>query len=184
MHPAARLVCDDGLLGGQWEIAFPATTQVDITIKGVGDLVPSWESKLGLQGPDFINRMVYPQLQVEVDQNDLVHFDRDISGIYTLLDKCGTSNSALHKKVATMEDISQPPLFMLIDPTRCGKFEDDSFVFSTSIRRYEYGETRPIVARLHSSWRQSDDTEKTVTCIIPQQFAAASNVQLKVKSIS
>lgn len=37
------------LLAGQWELRLPLTPQtVPVTLKAVGDLVPTWEANLGL----------------------------------------------------------------------------------------------------------------------------------------
>ncbi|THH14984.1 hypothetical protein EW146_g5422 [Bondarzewia mesenterica] len=178
--PAARLVCEGALLRGQWEFGLPYTREVEIALEGVGEPVPSWQAKLGLQLPKFKDSTVHSQIQVSVDEGDVLHFDRDITGMYTLLDQCGTANSALHKKIATDKDASQPPIFLLMNPTRCGNPKDDAFVFSTSIRRFEYGETRPIVARVDPSWRQSDEEgEQKIICSIPQKYMIAVNVQLK-----
>ncbi|KAI0061030.1 hypothetical protein BV25DRAFT_1870977 [Artomyces pyxidatus] len=180
MYPVARLLCDGSLLKGEWELALPFTATVDINIEGVGELVPSWEAKLGLQGPEFVDRSVYSQLKVTVPEGEATTFDRDISGTYTLLDKCGTANSALHKKVPTKEDEGQPSLFLLLDPTRSGKADDDGFVFAMSIRRYEYGETRPIVARLQPSWRQSSkEGAQRLSCSLPQKYMKATAVNVK-----
>ncbi|KAI0042198.1 hypothetical protein FA95DRAFT_1682698 [Auriscalpium vulgare] len=180
MYPVARLLCDTALLSGQWEIALPLASSVSITIKGVGELVPSWEAKLGLQSSEFVDKTVYSKLEVTVSDKDASAFDRSIAGEYTLLDKCGTANNALHKKAVAKDDAGMPALFMLLDPSRSGKVEEDGFVFSTSIRRYEYGEMRPIVARLQPSWRQSSkEGAQTVTCTIPQKFVKAVNVSLK-----
>ena len=181
MNPVARLACEGSLLNGRWEVALPLTTSVEIAIKGAGEKVPSWESKLGLQDPKYLEATVFSQLEVSVPREDVVHFDRDISGTYILLDKCGTANNALHKKVATKEDASLPPLFLLLDPTRCGGATDDSFAFSTTIRRLEYRESRPVFARLHTSWRQSSkDGPQRVSCIIPQKYVFVDEVSLKV----
>lgn len=181
MLPAARLLCNGSLFAGEWDIALPATIPVDVMVKGVGDLVPSWEAKLGLQGSEFVGKTVYSKLEVTVPDESLEHFDRSIAGVYTLLDKCGTANSALHRKAADEKDAQIPPLYMLLDPSRCSKPEDDSFVFATSIQRYEYGQARPITAKLQSSWRQSDKAgEQKVTCYIPQKFVRASTVMMQV----
>ena len=181
MNPVARLACKGSLLSGRWEVALPLTTSVEISINGAGEKVPSWESKLGLQDPKFLEATVFSQLEVLVPREDVVHFDRDISGTYILLDKCGTANNALHKKVATKEDASLPPLFLLLDPTRCGGATDDSFAFSTTIRRLEYRESRPVFARLQTSWRQSSkDGPQRVSCIIPQKYVFVDEVNLKV----
>ncbi|TFY66733.1 hypothetical protein EVG20_g4345 [Dentipellis fragilis] len=179
LGPAGRLACDGALFGGQWEFAFPQTSEVNVKIKGAGELVPAWEQKLGLQAPEFKDRMVYSHLEIEVPEDSVSLFDRDISGLYTLHDKCGTACSALHKRVPTEEDQHQPPLFMLIDPSRCGKPEDDGFVITINTRRYEYGEARPLVARLDPSWRQSDKKESTIKCYIPQKYVVAVNVSLQ-----
>ncbi|KAH9975966.1 hypothetical protein BGW80DRAFT_1168904 [Lactifluus volemus] len=184
MNPAARLACNGSLLNGRWEVALPHTTSVEITIRGAGELVPSWESKLGLQDPKFLYSTVFSQLEVSIPSDDIVHFDRDISGTYILLDKCGTANNALHKKVSTTEDAALPPLFLLLDLTRSGKPTDDAFVFSTTIRRLEYRETRPIFARLQSSWRQSSKGDpQLVSCVIPQRYVFADGVSLEPSHI-
>jgi len=181
MNPAARLACDGSLLSGQWEVALPLTTTVEISIKGAGEPVPSWVSKLGLQDSRFLDSTIFSQLEVSVPSEDVIHFDRDISGTYVLLDKCGTANNALHKKIASTEDAALPPLFLLLDPTRSGKPTDDAFAFSTTIRRLEYRETRPIFARLQPSWRQSSkEGPQRVSCVIPQKYVPADGVSLQV----
>ncbi|RDX49190.1 hypothetical protein OH76DRAFT_561350 [Lentinus brumalis] len=177
--PVGRFVCSDGLFSGRWEFALPSVAKVDITIEGSSELVPSWEQKLGLTGDEFRNKEVHARLEVSVPEEQRSFFDRDISGLYTLIDKCGTANSALHKREQTAQDGNLPPVFLLLDPTRCGEPSGDSFVFSTSTRRYEYGESRPIIAMLEPKWRQSD-TEGTqnVKCLIPCKWVEASAVKL------
>lgn len=183
MYPACRLVCAGALLAGQWEFGLPHTTEVKVTVKGAGELVGSWEAKLGLLG-EYAEKKVWSQLEVAVDQADVPLFDRDVSGIYTLYDKCGTACNALHKKDPARGEETLPPLFLMMDPTRCGKPTDDYFVFATTIRRFEYGETRPIVGRLASSWRQSDKVEeKKVQCYIPQRYVTTVNVSLQVRMV-
>lgn len=178
--PVGRLVCVDGLLSGSWEFALPHVTSIPVTIKGVGDLVPSWQARLGLMEKDYKDKQVYSRLQVTVPDNDVAKFDRDISGVYTLLDRCGTANGALHKREAQDENL--PPIFLLFDPFRTTDEVDDSFVFSTSIRRYEFGESRPVIARLAPSWRQSDAKEVTVDCRLSVHWITADSVLLQVRS--
>jgi hypothetical protein len=185
MNPVARLACDGSLLSGRWEVALPHPTSVEISIKGVGEPVPSWESRVGLLDPKFVDSTIFSQLEISVPRDDTIHFDREISGTYVLLDKCGTANSALHKKIPTKGDEALPSLYLLLDPTRSGKPSDDAFVFSTSIRRLEYQETRPIFARLHPSWRQSSkDGPQRVSCTISQKYIFADGVKLKVCSFA
>ncbi|KAJ7066529.1 hypothetical protein C8F01DRAFT_1123601 [Mycena amicta] len=175
--PVGRLRCTDSLLAGSWEISLPKTTSVSVLIQGAGELVPSWEMRLGLTGDEFKDKKVVSQLKVTVPADAVGKFDRDISGVYTLLDRCGTANGALHKKVPMEDEANLPPLFLLMHPNRTSD-DDDCFVFSISRRRYEYGESRPLVALLDPKWRQPSDTsEKRVTCRVPV-WKTADVVQL------
>ncbi|KAG5647866.1 hypothetical protein DXG03_007790 [Asterophora parasitica] len=177
--PVGRLTIQDGLLSGQWEFALPYVIKTALTIKGAGELVPSWEARLGLTSDEFRSKLVYSSLQIAVPEDKAVHFDRDISGTYDLFEKCGTANGALHKKRATADETDLPPLFMLLDPHRTDDSED-CFVFSISNRRYEYGESRPIISKLDSSWRQSSkDGEEEVECQIPAKWMHSEIVKLE-----
>ena len=180
-RPVGRLSCTDGLFSGRWDFALPVSSTAAVTIEGGSQLVPSWEQKLGLQGEEFKTKTVHAQLEVSVPPEYLALLDRNISGTYRLIDQCGTANSALHKRVPAEADAHLPPIFLLLDPTRCGDGSQDSFVFSTSARRYEYGEARPIIALLEPKWRQSDvEGTQTVTCIFPCRWVDASDVKLTV----
>ncbi|OAX36134.1 hypothetical protein K503DRAFT_826618 [Rhizopogon vinicolor AM-OR11-026] len=178
--PIARFRCEKDLLRGCWQFALPAAREVTITIEGNGEMVPSWEARLGLQGKDFKEKVVHSRLHITIPESEMSHFDRDISGTYVLLDKCGTANSALHKKLPSDDDDSLPPLFMMLDPTRCGNPTDDPFVFTTSTRRYEYGEFRPIICKLYPSWRQSDvQGEQRVKCHVPLHWITSESVKVQ-----
>lgn len=176
--PVARSLCAGNLLNSKWEFALPHKVTFDLTIKATGDLIPSWEARLGLQGGVFKDRRVYTQLQISVPGDSLSYLDRDISGLYTYLPQCGSANSSLHKKV---EETSLPDLFFFIDPTRCGEASEDPFVFSINTRRYEFGETRPIVCSLDPKWRQSNSSEpETVECHVPCKWVLAPETNLQV----
>ncbi|TFK48552.1 hypothetical protein OE88DRAFT_1664437 [Heliocybe sulcata] len=178
--PVARFLCKEGLFDGVWEIGVPSSLSVGITIEGAGPLVPSLEARLGLQDPEFRDRQVYSRVKVSVPEEDLDKFDRDIRGEYDLLDKCGTASSGLHKQVSDGSS-GLPPLFLLLDPARVGPADQDCFVFSISTRRYEYGETRPIVCRLSCAWRQSKVSQDAVEveCDIPTKWVEAEDVAFK-----
>lgn len=137
---------------------------------------------MGLTGGAFKNKTVFSGLRVSVASSDVPKFDRDISGVYTLLDRCGTANGALHKRNSGSEEgtLPLPPLFMLMDPHRTNDSED-GFVFSISRRRHQYGEARPIIAKLDPLWRQSsNEQEEEVTCSIPCKWVRAENIHLMV----
>ncbi|KZT03843.1 uncharacterized protein LAESUDRAFT_761680 [Laetiporus sulphureus 93-53] len=157
LAPVGRMACRGGLFAGRWDFALPHATSERIAISG-SEPVPSWAQRLGLQGDEFKDKM-----------EDLVHFDRDILGVYTLLDKCGTANSALHKKESDEHDSHLPPLFLILDPTRRGDPSDDRFAIFISNRRYEYGETPPLVCKFEPKWRQCDTVEEqSIECHILQ----------------
>lgn len=183
--PIARLSCaPDGLFSGIWELALPASAEIPVTIEGVGEKVPAWEARLGLIGEEFKDLQVHSQIKVTLSTDDVPKFDRDISGVYTLLDKCGTANSALHKRMPNLDEdeSNKPPLFMFLDPTRCGEAEKDCFVFSISKRRYEFGETRPVICRLDEKWRQSGkDNAEELSCYLPCKWITADAVVIKVR---
>ncbi|EAU90488.2 DNA repair protein rad8 [Coprinopsis cinerea okayama7 len=177
--PVARLVCKGSLLSGVWEFAVPAPANFMITIEGVGELVPSWEARLGLMGAAHKDKKVFSSIKMSVPKEHVESLDRDISGEYVLLDRCGTANGALHKKVPTAADEGLPPLFMLFDPHRTNDSED-CFVFSSIIRRLEYRETRPMVCKLDPSWRQSDtEGEQKVRVYLPWKWVKQPAVGLK-----
>lgn len=180
--PVARFKCEASFLQGRWQFALPHNTEVSITIAGAGQPVPSWEARLGLLEEEFREKCVHSQLKISVPKGRTSLFDHDISGTYVLLDKCGTACSSLHRKVVDAGGDSVSPLFMMLDPTRSGNAKDDSFVFTTSIRRYEYGESRPIVAKLAPSWRPSDlEGNRSVVCHVPVFWVNSDRVSLQVR---
>jgi len=176
--PIARFYCDGDLLTGSWQFALPCMSTISINMQGMGELVPAWEARLGLVAEEFKSKLVYSKLKITAPPSSVQKLDRDISGVYVLLDKCGTANGALHRKDETDEKL--PPLFMLFDPHRTNDSED-CFVFSISTRRLEYQESRPIVCRLDPAWRQSSkEEEQTVECLLPCTWVSTSAVALKV----
>lgn len=176
--PVGRFICKGDLLKGSWNFALPCSTTVSLKIQGLSELVPSWEARLGLVGEEFKNKMVYSKVKVSLNESDIAKIDRDISGVYVLLDKCGTANGALHKKIHG--DPSDIPVFMLFDPHRTNDSED-CFVFTSDIRRLEYQECRPIICKVDPSWRQScKDGEQTVAGSLPFTWTTVDSVKLKV----
>ncbi|KAF6761679.1 DNA repair protein rad8 [Ephemerocybe angulata] len=181
-YPVARLRCGKGLLDGTWEFALPVMTRFSIGVKGVGESVPCWQSRLGLLSEEYKDKMVASKIQVTVSEADAAKLDRDLSGEYVLLDKCGTANGALHKKVSDAKDEGRAPLFMLFDPHRTHDALD-CFVFSTDIRRLEYGEYRFLVCKVDPTWRQIDTgDEETVQCELPYKWVSKPSTTLKATS--
>ncbi|THG95090.1 hypothetical protein EW026_g6497 [Hermanssonia centrifuga] len=124
-------------------------------------------------------KKVHSKLEISVGDDDAGLLDRDISGAYVLLDKCGTANSALHKRVPKPEDKHLAPIFLFLDPSRCAPSEEDGFVFSISKRRLEYGEARPLICQVDPKWRQSAmEGTQIVKCTVPCKWVESSEVRL------
>ncbi|KAG6827082.1 hypothetical protein H0H92_013265 [Tricholoma furcatifolium] len=182
--PIGRLSVQGDLLSGSWEFALPYTTAVTLKVEGTGPLVDSWEARLGLAGEEFITKKVFSALRITVPDDKVLLFDRDISGTYDLFEKCGTANGALHKKRASKDESSLAPIFLILDPHRTDDSED-CFVFSISKRRYEYGESRPIISKLDPSWRQSPKLgEEDVECRIPLKWVATNIANLQAAAVT
>ncbi|PRP86950.1 DNA repair protein rad8, partial [Planoprotostelium fungivorum] len=179
-QPAARSLCKETLFDGKWQIAFPIQSNVRMHVRGVGEMVPAWEARLGLQEP-FKEWKVFSSLSVDVDEKDRGKFDRDVRGTYQLLERCGTANSALHKLMDS--DDSLPPLYLFLDPSRTGDPADDSFVFSESIHRCAYGEARCLIGKLQPDWRPKDKMKtETIKCTVDQRWIDLDRVSLEASA--
>lgn len=164
LHPVARLQIDIGgqdVLCGPWELCVPFKKTIDIEITGKGELLPSWQASLGLQGP-FANTTRWSELEISLQADDENTLDRKLSGTYQLLPRCGQAMSSLHKKRSNPSGDGLPQLYFFLDPTRCGESREDRYVFSTSIERLDYGTERPVIARLDSKWRESNEKQRKV----------------------
>lgn len=157
VHPVARLrfnASGQDVLGGPWELCIPTRQTFKIEIIGRGELVPSWHASLGLGG-HYEGTQRWSQVEVVLPEEAKKALDRDLTGTYSLLPKCGQAMNSLHKKEASDADQGLPQLYFFFDPTRCGEAEDDSYVFSTSIERLDAATERAVIAILDSKWRES-----------------------------
>lgn len=157
VHPVARLRFDikgQDVLGGPWELCIPSRQTFKVDVIGRGEIVPSWHASLGLGG-HFEGTKRWSQVQFVLPDDAKKAVDRDLSGTYTLLPKCGQAMNSLHKKEAAEADSGLPQLYFFFDPTRCGEAEDDPYVFSTSTERLDFGTERAVVAVLDPKWRES-----------------------------
>ncbi|KAJ3042658.1 hypothetical protein HDV00_006937 [Rhizophlyctis rosea] len=184
--PVARLkVSGESLLDGVWEICLPTSKSFKVTVTGEGELVPSWEARLGLTEDQYKGKKWWSTLRIlGVPGEAKSYLDREIAGTYDLFEKCGTAMGALHKKRGTKEDEGQRPLFFFLEPTRCEETDQDPFVFSTSIRRIGYEDERMIVASLDPSWRPNDDKgPKQVNCHVKGKWLPCPAVKVSPAEI-
>lgn len=164
LHPVARLRFDthgQDVLGGPWEICIPSIQTFKIEAIGRGEPVPSWHASLGLLG-DYQGTTRWSQVEFVVPEAATKALDRNLSGTYTLLPKCGQAMVSLHKKEPDSADKVLPQLYFFFDPTRCGEAEDDQYVFSTSTERLDFGIERAVIARLDPKWRESSKASELV----------------------
>ena len=177
IQPVARMRIDlnaDSLLAGTWELSLPISTTFEVQIEGTGELLPSWEAKLGLLGT-FQHMKSWSHLRITAP--DDVKYDEELSGTYKWLENCGTATGALHKKES---EKGKKSLYFFFDPTRCGEPDEDFFVFSTSTRRYVWGEERPLVATVNPKWRPSGkEGVETVECYTPGEWVTVEKLVLK-----
>ncbi|KAF8680902.1 C-5 cytosine-specific DNA methylase [Rhizoctonia solani] len=173
-QPLARCTVPDNakdmLAVKDWELSVPEARTFDVTIKGNDEQVPSWESRLGLQGR-FHDKNVWRTLKLECGEFP------DVEGEYRLLDKCGTAAGALHVR----ENDNGAPTYLFFDPSRGGDVALDSFVIARTTRRLEHGEARPIITKLSSRWRPKDVEEESVKCNVMEKW---TKVSLEIKPAS
>jgi SNF2-related domain len=181
-RPFARMrPVGNNLVEGKWQFCFPTELIFRIKIEGRGKAVRSWESKLGLQEPKFADKKLWSMLHLSVEKGAASRLDMDISGDYKFLPNCGTAAGCLHKKVSVQEGgESDTALFLFLDPSRYGNPVEDYFVFSTDVHRYNYGEQRPIVARVDPRWRPLHSfSEQTVKCTADGQWIDIESAKFK-----
>jgi hypothetical protein len=100
--PIARMVsAGPTLLDGSWEYCLPASSTVDLTMRGVGEKVPSWRNRLGLKG-GFEHEVQFQTLRIAVVKSsataDVSDLKNRIDGDYDLLSKCGGACGSLMKR--------------------------------------------------------------------------------------
>jgi hypothetical protein len=163
------------VLSGQWELCVPSYQTFPAQISGCGDIVPSWQAALGLQGGREGGTR-WSQIEIELSEAAEMALDRSLSGVYTLLPKCGQAQASLHIKES--DDYSVPPLFLFLDPSRCGEASDDQYVFSPSIERLDYYTERDVVATFDKKWRESSKSKETVNLEVRGGWAVCKKAHL------
>jgi hypothetical protein len=139
--PIARAKVADSLLDVEWSVRIPTVQKHKLQINGSVSRCSSWRSRLGLL--DYKNETVPTSLHVESEVTEC----NTLIGEFVLLPDCGTASSSLYKR------LTSPPLFLFLDPSPLGAFEDDAFVFSQDCRRKHYNDTRICLAYVEASWR-------------------------------
>lgn len=164
VRPVARLRLDkdgDNFLKGSWEVCVPSQQRFTVKVIGCGDKVPTWQASLGLQA--YAEDQRWSKVEVRIPAEAEQALERSLSGVYTLLPKCGQAQASLHKH----EGDSDNPIFLYLNSSRTGNALDDEYIFSTSIERIDYGTEREVIASLDRRWREKAGTsESTTTTLI------------------
>jgi hypothetical protein len=101
------------VLSSKWELCVPSYQAFDAEITGCGEIVPTWQASIGLQG-GLEGTTRWSQFKIELPDAAEKALDLSLSGVYTLLPKCGQAQASLHVKES--EDDSLPPLFLSSTP--------------------------------------------------------------------
>jgi SNF2-related domain len=151
-HPIARMKVDEDrstILEGQWQVCKPLSKkEKTITLKGTGDLQPSYENICGLPG-SYQDQTVWSNILVESDDEAMKGLSLDIRGNYERIPNCGGVLRSLHRRDPKE---NEPTLFLFLDPRRLGPSQLDSWVFSMNPWRKTDDTPRDIILQLDSQW--------------------------------
>lgn len=152
-HPIAKMdnFYDRGsILSGDWQICTPLSrNEKAITIRGSGELLPSYEVVCGLPGEEQ-HRKVWSHIIVECDDETVQDMAMDIRGQYERIPNCGGASQSLHRRVNSPDN--KQPLFFFLDPRRLGPSQLDSWVFSPNPQRKTDDLQRDVVLQLDNKW--------------------------------
>jgi hypothetical protein len=165
------------LLKGVWELCLPISSPVELSIRGTGDLVDSWRSKLGLQGR-FAEEKRFDMLDISLVGCEQ-YLKTKIDGLYSLLPKCGTACGALYARRCDDEI-----LYFFLESGRCTVAESDAFVFAKTKHRTSYGEYRDVILKLDPTegfrpiHNQGDQSSWRVRALTPGRWVSTTGVSL------
>lgn len=178
--PAARMIVSSNaksVTDGKWELRLPGIQSFSVGLTGQGELVPSWEARLGLvnepgndQSADFQTYKQWNRLQVRVI--GAAELDVDLAGVYDLQAGCGTAMESLYLRPAAGE---APRVSFFLDQVRTGFPKDDPFVFASGHERLPYGAQRLAQATLDPSFRPTamKQAEQVVKATATGKWVAA-----------
>jgi hypothetical protein len=149
--PIARLYpSGESITHGPWSFWVPEVRVFQATITSNGGLENAFLSDRGLDS--HVGSSVYRKCSIEIEDFNSRFFEVDIRGDYELSQPCGQAFNSLHRKMPK----EYPPIFFYFEHEgQTGDTDDHSFIFTRCKRRLHYAQNRPIIARVHESWRQS-----------------------------
>lgn len=187
-NPVARMRLDlsqSDVMSGKWEVDLPAKGDYKVQLEGCGELVETWQAGLGIEHPRWKDSKRWSQWKITVAPEVEAELDRPISGTYVLLDKCGTSQNSLHRKLASDSDRQMPPLYFFHAPDLTGPLSEDAFVFSTDVAKGGFQYFRPVVASVDASWRTNDaDGANQIALVVEGRWIQAPRLSFDTKELA
>ena len=172
-NPVARMLVASPKAGrphlltlGHWELCLPIFDKVQLSIRGVGNVVNSWRSRLGLKG-EFESERQFEKLQISLSSDDdknTISLSSKISGTYKLLLKCGGACGSLMRK----EGDDGNSMFLFTESGRKSLAETDVYVFADTCHRTSANEHREIELRVNRGFDpvfNGDDHTKFETLV-------------------
>jgi SNF2-related domain len=141
------------MLIGQWKICLPIQRNFQVSVTGMGKLVPSWRNRLGLKG-GFEKETEYETIRLCTETSDpqiSVDFKSKIDGDYILLPKCGGACGSLRKRISDVGN-DEDAMYFYLSSSRSTLSCDDSYVISKSFHRTDYNEYREIYLELDKDY--------------------------------
>ena len=174
-QPVAKAVVTKTLFDIEWLWRVPRRDQPAITLTPSDARVSTWWARNEI--PSLEKHTQPESFQVVVDDAEASPLELSISGTYRYLPKCGKACDSMYRKVEEGEE-GERPVFMFLDPARTGLPEQDYFVFTHDKALLEYGEVRPVIARVKAPWRpwskKSEQTKNaTADVVIDGAWVAA-----------
>jgi hypothetical protein len=191
-RPIARMrvqpVDGNVLMNGNWEVCLPTSSQIELTIEGVGAKLPSWRSRLGLKGP-YESELRFEKLKISVETNDCAELKDAIDGQYESLLKCGAPCGSLHKRCGDESEAASSDMYFFLESGRYTVGDDDTFVFSPEKHRTSYNEYKNVVAKVckEANYRpeiesECNDQPRTIRAITQGSWVVLKGALLRPAS--
>ncbi|KAI1611632.1 hypothetical protein EDD36DRAFT_409129 [Exophiala viscosa] len=153
-YPVAKMRPTETVFYGPWQfrVAPQQGADTNLTINGTGNIIPAWESTLGLDMEKFDTKQVFTELQIGFAQGMTQGSGSPLEcilGNYELHQKCPAASGSLY----TMQSAEVGTVFLYLDPDPFGESFRDHMVFSTQPPQQGIHDDRSVLAKLDPEWR-------------------------------
>ncbi|KAK4935324.1 hypothetical protein LTR10_023615 [Elasticomyces elasticus] len=153
-YPVAKMQPTETILSGDWQVRVAPQPKADtkITIKGTGNVIPAWESTLGLDIEMFDIQQVFTGLHIGPAQAMIQESPsvlENILGKYEQHQKCPAASGSLY----TMTSTKFGTVFLYLDSNPFQESVGDRMVLSTQPPKQGRHDDRSILAMFDRKWR-------------------------------